>query len=171
MTCRQCGTEIADKAIVCYRCGTATTEPTFRASAVPRSRSAISLVTSVLAIVLLALSALYMQRFVTVGAPSALRWLIVVLAVALVALDENRNHAEAIGLGVFSGQYRNDTGQRSGLSGVDVLELCVCMRGTQNVGVGNIGRHEIVGVAARTTQQPRVLDARHTLPKTKLPHA
>ena len=86
MTCRQCGTEIADKAIVCYRCGTATTEPTFRASAVPRSRSAISLVTSVLAIVLLALSALYMQRFVTVGAPSALRWLIVVLAVALIAL-------------------------------------------------------------------------------------
>lgn len=27
MICRQCGTEIADKAIVCYRCGTATTEP------------------------------------------------------------------------------------------------------------------------------------------------
>jgi hypothetical protein len=26
MQCRQCGTEIADKAIVCYRCGTATTE-------------------------------------------------------------------------------------------------------------------------------------------------
>jgi len=27
MICRQCGTEIADKAIVCYRCGTATTDP------------------------------------------------------------------------------------------------------------------------------------------------
>jgi len=27
MLCRACGTEIADKAIVCYRCGTATTEP------------------------------------------------------------------------------------------------------------------------------------------------
>src|SRR5215510_11828927 len=25
--CRQCGTEIADKALICYRCGTATTEP------------------------------------------------------------------------------------------------------------------------------------------------
>ena len=89
MKCHSCAAEIADKAIVCYRCGTATTEPTFKASAasaVPGSRSAISLVTSVLAIVLLALSALYMQRFVTVGAPSALRWLIVVLAAALVAL-------------------------------------------------------------------------------------
>jgi hypothetical protein len=27
MKCRNCGTEIADKAIVCYRCGTATTDP------------------------------------------------------------------------------------------------------------------------------------------------
>lgn len=27
MICRSCGTEIADKAIVCYRCGAATTDP------------------------------------------------------------------------------------------------------------------------------------------------
>ena len=27
MICRQCGTEIADKALICYRCGQATTEP------------------------------------------------------------------------------------------------------------------------------------------------
>ena len=27
MVCRQCGTEIADKALICYRCGHATTEP------------------------------------------------------------------------------------------------------------------------------------------------
>jgi len=25
--CRHCGTEIADKALICYRCGNATTEP------------------------------------------------------------------------------------------------------------------------------------------------
>jgi hypothetical protein len=30
MRCRNCGIEIADKAIVCYRCGTATTEPKFK---------------------------------------------------------------------------------------------------------------------------------------------
>jgi hypothetical protein len=27
MQCRQCGTEIAEKAIVCFRCGAATTDP------------------------------------------------------------------------------------------------------------------------------------------------
>jgi hypothetical protein len=27
MICRNCGTDIADKAIVCYRCGTATADP------------------------------------------------------------------------------------------------------------------------------------------------
>jgi hypothetical protein len=27
MQCRHCGTEIADKAIICYRCGTGTTDP------------------------------------------------------------------------------------------------------------------------------------------------
>ena len=27
MTCAHCGTDIADKALICYRCGRATTEP------------------------------------------------------------------------------------------------------------------------------------------------
>jgi hypothetical protein len=27
MQCRSCGTEIADKAIICYRCGAGTTDP------------------------------------------------------------------------------------------------------------------------------------------------
>ena len=27
MICKHCGTEIADKALICYRCGSATTEP------------------------------------------------------------------------------------------------------------------------------------------------
>lgn len=27
MNCRSCGTEIADKALICYRCGAATTDP------------------------------------------------------------------------------------------------------------------------------------------------
>jgi hypothetical protein len=36
MICRSCGTEIADKALVCYRCGQATSEPKVR-PAVPAS--------------------------------------------------------------------------------------------------------------------------------------
>jgi hypothetical protein len=27
MICKHCGTEISDKALICYRCGNATTEP------------------------------------------------------------------------------------------------------------------------------------------------
>jgi hypothetical protein len=33
--CRNCGTEIADKAIVCYRCGVGTTEPVRRPAPLP----------------------------------------------------------------------------------------------------------------------------------------
>ena len=32
MQCRQCGTEIAEKAIICYKCGTATALPGARPS-------------------------------------------------------------------------------------------------------------------------------------------
>ena len=87
MTCRNCGAQIADKAIVCYRCGTATTEAKFKAPPARKPWSSINLVSSVLAIVLLALCALYMQRFVTAGAPTSLRWVIGVLAAAIVALQ------------------------------------------------------------------------------------
>ena len=86
MKCRQCGTEIADKAIVCYKCGTATTEAKFKAPPARKPWSSINLVSSILGIVLLALCALYMQRFVTVGAPASLQWVIGVLAAAIVAL-------------------------------------------------------------------------------------
>jgi hypothetical protein len=37
MQCRQCGTEIAEKAIICYKCGTATAIPDARPSG--RSRA------------------------------------------------------------------------------------------------------------------------------------
>jgi uncharacterized membrane protein YvbJ len=30
MKCRNCGTEIADKALICYRCGTATTDAKYQ---------------------------------------------------------------------------------------------------------------------------------------------
>jgi hypothetical protein len=34
MICRSCGTEIADKAIVCYRCGAGTTDPVRKPAAI-----------------------------------------------------------------------------------------------------------------------------------------
>jgi hypothetical protein len=41
MTCRNCGTEIADKAIVCYRCGTPTTDPVRKPAAIRGRRGAL----------------------------------------------------------------------------------------------------------------------------------
>jgi hypothetical protein len=53
MICRNCGTEIADKAIVCYRCGTATTDPVRQPAAVrPRRGRLLPTVAMVLLILL-----------------------------------------------------------------------------------------------------------------------
>ena len=85
MKCRQCGSEIADKALVCYRCGTATTEAKYKAP-IRKHKSPVNLIVTVLALIVLALFALYMQQAATGGAPTWLRWLIVVAAVAIVAI-------------------------------------------------------------------------------------
>lgn len=34
MKCRQCGIDIADKALICYKCGTATTEAKYQPATV-----------------------------------------------------------------------------------------------------------------------------------------
>jgi hypothetical protein len=80
MICRQCGTEIADKAIVCYRCGTATTEPRRQPPAVKRRRA--SLVPTVVALALAATGALYAWRL----GEGPIRTGILVAAAVLVAL-------------------------------------------------------------------------------------
>ena len=54
MQCRQCGTEIAEKAIVCYRCGAATTDPVRKPVPVRPGGSAPSLLSGI-AILLVAL--------------------------------------------------------------------------------------------------------------------
>ena len=62
MICAHCGTEIADKALICYRCGNATTEPRVkppeRGSLFERPRrSRLPLVLVVILIVLAVLAA------------------------------------------------------------------------------------------------------------------
>jgi len=57
MICRECGTEIADKAIVCYRCGRATTDPVRTPVPIRPTRGMLP---SVVAAVVLLLAALYM---------------------------------------------------------------------------------------------------------------
>jgi hypothetical protein len=82
MQCRNCGTEIADKAIVCYRCGTATTEPVRKAVPIKPRRN--PLVSFVVAAVLL-LSALYLGYAPPASADPA-RWKQVAAVLAGAAL-------------------------------------------------------------------------------------
>ena len=86
MVCRSCGTEIADKALVCYRCGTATTEPTVKPPSGAPARSSASLVVSIIALVLIGLFALYMVRTPVAGASRSLSWAVVVFAVVIIVL-------------------------------------------------------------------------------------
>jgi hypothetical protein len=55
MICRNCGTEIADKAIVCYRCGTGTTEPVRKPAAIRRRRGRLLPLVALVLMVLLGL--------------------------------------------------------------------------------------------------------------------
>jgi uncharacterized membrane protein YvbJ len=65
MICKTCGTEIADKALICYRCGNATTEPRIKPPADgplfdrPR-RSRMPVIAIVILIVLAILVACYL---------------------------------------------------------------------------------------------------------------
>jgi membrane protein YdbS with pleckstrin-like domain len=59
MQCRNCGTEIADKAIVCYRCGQATTDPVRKAVPVKPRRSPLVFVVTAAVLLLAALYAGY----------------------------------------------------------------------------------------------------------------
>jgi hypothetical protein len=85
MRCRNCGTDIADKALICFRCGTATTEAKHQPAAPPRSSRA-GLVATGLALALLVGLALYMGRAPSGQMPRGVAWVGVGLAVLVVGL-------------------------------------------------------------------------------------
>ena len=63
MQCRNCGAEIADKALICYRCGTATTEAKYKPAEPKRSRSrGTPLALAVIVVLVLFLLAMYYLR-------------------------------------------------------------------------------------------------------------
>ena len=64
MQCRHCGAEIADKALICYRCGTATTEAKYQPAQIRPRGSSSRIVWVVIAIALLVLAAVYYLRLV-----------------------------------------------------------------------------------------------------------
>jgi hypothetical protein len=67
MQCRQCGTEIADKAIVCFRCGAGTSDPVRRAVPIKPRRSPI--VPAVVVAALLVVAIYMVQRSRTAANP------------------------------------------------------------------------------------------------------
>ncbi|CAN5828587.1 hypothetical protein BH24ACI5_BH24ACI5_26720 [soil metagenome] len=78
MLCKHCGTEIADKAIICFRCGAGTTDPVRQPARFP-SRGNPLLGFAVVAVLLLL--ALYMgQASRTAADPGAYQTIAAVLA-------------------------------------------------------------------------------------------
>lgn len=61
MICRNCQTEIADKALICYRCGTPTTEATFKPAAPQRAGRRTLLFVVLVAVILIALAVAYVE--------------------------------------------------------------------------------------------------------------
>jgi uncharacterized membrane protein YvbJ len=84
VTCRQCGTEIADKALICYRCGTATTEAKFKPAA--SKTRVLPLVATFVAVVLLVAFTLFVGRTDAGDAPRFFSWAVAAIAVVIVAL-------------------------------------------------------------------------------------
>ena len=60
MKCRHCGTEIADKALICYKCGTATTEAKHKPYVAPKRPGVSPIVWGVVAVAVLVLLAWFL---------------------------------------------------------------------------------------------------------------
>jgi uncharacterized membrane protein YvbJ len=86
MNCRNCGAEIAEKALICYRCGTATTEAKYQPTPLSRTRSRSGLIATVIALALIAVLFVVMGRVATGETSDYVRYGAVVIAVLIVAL-------------------------------------------------------------------------------------
>ena len=83
MICTNCGTEIADKALICFRCGQATTESRIKPAA-PGQRRRSSLA-SAIALIVLAIAGVLMGQLAQGDVPHYVGYALAALAaVALV---------------------------------------------------------------------------------------
>ena len=86
MQCRSCGAEIADKALICYKCGTATTEAKYQPAPLPRASSRSGLLPTAIALALLVLVALYVERVSGTGSQQWVTYVAVGAAVIIIAI-------------------------------------------------------------------------------------
>lgn len=82
MICKNCGTEIADKALVCFRCGAATFEAKVKPGPVSKPRSKVP---AIIALLILILAALFMSQAAAGQAPRLVSWVVAGLALILLA--------------------------------------------------------------------------------------
>ena len=83
MRCRNCGTEIANNALICYRCGTAVEELPSVSPRRARGRR-VGLLGPALALIVLVLAALFLGRAIGQELPRAVSWTMLALAVIVV---------------------------------------------------------------------------------------
>jgi uncharacterized membrane protein YvbJ len=86
MQCRSCGAEIADKALICYKCGTATTEARYQPAALPKASSRSGLLPTAIALALLVAAALYVERISSAGSQQWVTYVAVAAAVIIVGI-------------------------------------------------------------------------------------
>ena len=86
MRCRNCGIDIADKALICYRCGTATTEAKYQPAALPPAASRSGLVATVIALALLVVAVLYIERVSNAGTSQWVTYAAVAVAVIIIGI-------------------------------------------------------------------------------------
>jgi hypothetical protein len=82
--CRNCGADIADKALICYRCGVATTEARYKPAS-PKKRPD-RLIVTVLALILLVLLALFLGRVATGEVPRYISWAAAAVAALILVI-------------------------------------------------------------------------------------
>jgi hypothetical protein len=86
MQCRNCGAEIADKALICYKCGTATTEAKYQPAPLPTGSRRSGLVPTALALALLVAAALYVERVSAAGSQQWVTYVAIAAAVIIIAI-------------------------------------------------------------------------------------
>jgi hypothetical protein len=83
MICKNCGTAIADKALICYRCGHATADPVRAPAPAQRAGGPAGLVAPVLGLVALVLAGLFLGQAGAGQAPREVSYALATLAVLL----------------------------------------------------------------------------------------
>ena len=86
MQCRNCGAAIADKALICYKCGTATTEAKYQPATLSSRSSRSGLIATVIALALIVAAALYIERVSAAGSQQWVTYVAVAAAIIVIGL-------------------------------------------------------------------------------------